>query len=80
VDGTPFILETELISKDLGTLDLPFEARYNIAPSQSVLSLGNLAGGLEARRLAWGLIPSWSADGARSCFCSGKHIVSMAIE
>ena len=49
--------------KGLATLDLPFEPRYNIAPSQSVLSLGDFGSGLEARFLTWGLIPSWSTDG-----------------
>jgi putative SOS response-associated peptidase YedK len=49
--------------KGLATLDLPFEARYNIAPSQSVLGLGDFGTGLEARLLKWGLIPSWSIDG-----------------
>src|SRR5437660_5869770 len=49
--------------KGLTTLDLPFEARYNIAPSQSVLCLGDFGRGLEARLLTWGLIPSWSTDG-----------------
>jgi putative SOS response-associated peptidase YedK len=49
--------------KGLATLDLPFEPRYNIAPSQRVLSLGDFGRGLEARLLTWGLIPSWSTDG-----------------
>ena len=49
--------------KGLASLDLPFEARYNIAPSQSVLSLGDFGRGLEARLLTGGLIPSWSTDG-----------------
>jgi hypothetical protein len=49
--------------KGLATLDLPFEPKYNIAPSQSVLSLGDFGTGLEARLTTWGLIPSWSADG-----------------
>jgi putative SOS response-associated peptidase YedK len=49
--------------KGLSTLDLPFEARYNIAPSQDVLVIGNFGHGLEARMLIWGLIPSWSTDG-----------------
>src|SRR5437588_384528 len=49
--------------KGLVPLDLPFEARYNIAPSQSVLTIGDFGSGLEARLLTWGLIPSWSADG-----------------
>ena len=49
--------------KGLATLDLPFEARYNIAPSQSVLAIGGFGTGLEARLTTWGLIPSWSTDG-----------------
>jgi putative SOS response-associated peptidase YedK len=49
--------------KGLASLDLPFEARYNIAPSQSVLTIGDFGSGLDARFLTWGLIPSWSTDG-----------------
>ena len=44
-------------------LDLPLEPRYNIAPSQNVLTIGEFGAGLEARLLTWGLIPSWSTDG-----------------
>ena len=44
-------------------LDLPLEPRYNIAPSQNVLTIGDFGAGLEARLLKWGLIPSWSTDG-----------------
>src|SRR5438552_13425567 len=46
-----------------GLASLPFEARYNIAPSQSVLTLGDFGDGLEGRLITWGLIPSWSTDG-----------------
>ena len=49
--------------KGLASLDLPFEARYNIAPSQNVLTIGDFGSGLEARLLTWGLIPSWSTEG-----------------
>jgi putative SOS response-associated peptidase YedK len=49
--------------KGLADPDLLFEPRYNIAPSQNVLSLGDFGSGLEARLLTWGLIPSWSTDG-----------------
>jgi|ERR1051326_182642 putative SOS response-associated peptidase YedK len=49
--------------KGLASLDLPFEARYNIAPSQSILTIGDFGAGLEGRFLTWGLIPSWSTDG-----------------
>ena len=44
-------------------MDLPFEARYNIAPSQNVLTIGDFGVGLEGRLMTWGLIPSWSTDG-----------------
>jgi putative SOS response-associated peptidase YedK len=49
--------------KGLASQDLPFEARYNIAPSQNVLTVGDFGAGLEGRLLTWGLIPSWSTDG-----------------
>src|ERR1043165_9157118 len=47
----------------LRTIDEPFEAHYNIAPTQSVLAIANFGAGLEARSITWGLIPSWSTDG-----------------
>jgi putative SOS response-associated peptidase YedK len=43
-------------------LDLPLVPRYNIAPSQNVLTIGDFGAGLEARLLTWGLIPSWSKE------------------
>jgi putative SOS response-associated peptidase YedK len=49
--------------KGLTALDLPFEARYNIAPSQRIVALADFGKGIEARMLTWGLIPSWSTDG-----------------
>jgi putative SOS response-associated peptidase YedK len=42
--------------------DLPFGARYNIAPSQNVMALGDFGSGLEIADFTWGLIPSWSAE------------------
>src|SRR5207248_10410336 len=41
----------------------PHEPRYNIAPSQNVLTVGEFGSGLEARLLTSGRIPSWSSDG-----------------
>ena len=38
------------------------EARYNIAPTQTVLSIHQGADGREAKLLKWGLIPSWAKD------------------
>jgi putative SOS response-associated peptidase YedK len=48
--------------KGLINLDLPFEARYNIAPSQQIAAIADFGKGIEARMLTWGLIPSWSTD------------------
>ena len=36
--------------------------RYNIAPSQTVLTLADFGSGPELSPLTWGLIPSWSTD------------------
>lgn len=49
--------------KGFTALDLLFEARYNIAPSQEILTIADFGQGIEARMLTWGLIPSWSTDG-----------------
>lgn len=49
--------------KGLSTSELPFEARYNIAPSQSILAIADFGHGMELTSLTWGLIPSWSSDG-----------------
>src|SRR6185295_6355513 len=43
--------------------DLPYEPRYNIAPTQEVLAIGDFGNGPEVRLLTWGLIPSWSTEG-----------------
>jgi len=45
--------------------DLPFEARYNIAPTQDVLVVVDFGRGLELTKLSWGLIPARSVDGKR---------------
>ena len=49
--------------KGLHTFDLPFEARYNIAPSQSVTAIAEFGTGPVVTSFVWGLIPSWSKDG-----------------
>jgi putative SOS response-associated peptidase YedK len=49
--------------KGLPALDLPFEPRYNIAPSQEIIAIADFGCGPEARSVVWGLIPSWSTDG-----------------
>ena len=45
--------------------DLPFEARYNIAPTQEVLVIADFGSGLELTKLVWGLIPARTSDGKR---------------
>ena len=40
----------------------PVEARYNIAPTQDVLSVHETPDGREMKFLKWGLIPSWAKD------------------
>ncbi len=49
--------------KGLSTSELPFEARYNIAPTQSILAIADFGHGTGLTSLTWGLIPSWSSDG-----------------
>src|SRR5215471_18746117 len=49
--------------KGVVDLDLPFEARYNIAPSQNITVIADFGRGPETRSMVWGLIPSWSSDG-----------------
>lgn len=58
-----FELATDLKLKGLSTSELPFEARYNIAPSQSILAIADLGNSLDLRYLVWGLVPSRSKDG-----------------
>src|SRR5437763_1137715 len=49
--------------KGVPALDLPFEPRYNIAPTQTITTIVDFGGGPELRPRVWGLIPSWSTDG-----------------
>lgn len=39
-----------------------FDARYNIAPTQSIAAVRAMSTGRALNMLRWGLIPSWSAD------------------
>ena len=45
--------------------NLPFEPRYNIAPTQDVFVVADLGNGPELTTLSWGLIPAQSGDGKR---------------
>lgn len=51
--------------KGVSTPDLPFEARYNIAPTQEVIVVADFGDGPELTKLVWGLIPARSTDGKR---------------
>lgn len=51
--------------KGVSNPDLPFEARYNIAPTQEVIVVADFADGPELTKLVWGLIPARSTDGKR---------------
>lgn len=46
------------------TMDGPYEARYNIAPSQPVLHIHQFTGETQSDYARWGLIPSWHKDPA----------------
>lgn len=43
----------------------PFEARYNIAPTQEIFVIADFGSGLELTKVVWGLIPARSTDGKR---------------
>ncbi len=44
---------------------LLFQDRYNVAPTQQVLTIVTQDGRRKVRPMRWGLIPSWSKDGDR---------------
>lgn len=51
------------VKSEFGLEEVPsLEARYNIAPTQSVLAVRQIADEREAVMLKWGLIPSWAKD------------------
>lgn len=55
---------------------LPFEPRYNIAPTQDVFVVADLGDGVELTTLSWGLIPAHSTDGRRLINARGETIDS----
>jgi putative SOS response-associated peptidase YedK len=49
------------LKKEFGVEEVPeVEARYNIAPTQSILGVRQMPDGREMSLLKWGLIPSWA--------------------
>ncbi len=60
-----FVLDAtrEAVERLFGVaLDGPFEARFNIAPTQPVLFVHQFSGEVRADYARWGLIPSWHKD------------------
>jgi putative SOS response-associated peptidase YedK len=49
--------EFDLRIDDVGGL-----GRYNIAPTEQVLTIASPKGAAEAELMRWGLVPSWSKD------------------
>lgn len=41
---------------------IPFPPRYNIAPTQPVLTVANMPAGRDAVLMRWGLVPHWVKD------------------
>lgn len=51
------------LAKEFGVTEVPkVEARYNIAPTQEILSVRESADGREVTFFKWGLVPSWAKD------------------
>ena len=55
---------------------LPFEARYNVAPTQDVFVVADFGKGAELTKLSWGLIPAQSTEGKRFINARGETIES----
>jgi putative SOS response-associated peptidase YedK len=72
----------ELLAQHFGAdfTDVDWEPRYNIAPTQAVPVVRQVAQGkLEASAMRWGLIPSWAADpaiGARTINARSETVAS----
>lgn len=51
------------LAKEFKVAEVPqVEARYNIAPTQEILAVRELADGREMAFFKWGLVPSWAKD------------------
>ncbi len=64
------------LAEEFGLRQVP-EApdRYNIAPGQLVEAVVDAGGGSEMRLVTWGLVPSWSKEGAK-----GRGFVNARME
>jgi putative SOS response-associated peptidase YedK len=51
------------LAKEFKVAEVPqVEARYNVAPTQEILAVRELADGREMTFFKWGLVPSWAKD------------------
>ena len=51
------------MAKAFGVEEVPeYEARFNIAPTQTITSVHQTLDGREMKFLKWGLVPSWAKD------------------
>ncbi len=51
------------LAREFQVEEMPdIEPRYNIAPTQDILSIQRTDEGREAVMLKWGLVPSWAKD------------------
>jgi putative SOS response-associated peptidase YedK len=51
------------LAKEFKVAEVPqVEARYNIAPTQEILAVRELADGREMTFFKWGLVPAWAKD------------------
>lgn len=60
-----FALKTPIknVAKEFGIEEMPpVEARYNIAPTQVILSVLQITDERQVKHLKWGLVPSWAKD------------------
>jgi putative SOS response-associated peptidase YedK len=46
----------------INSISFPYEAKYNVAPSQNLLAIVGTSAGNRLGQLRWGLIPSWAND------------------
>jgi putative SOS response-associated peptidase YedK len=55
------------LAKEFKVAEVPqVEARYNVAPTQEILAVRELADGREMSFFKWGLVPSWAKDTSMS--------------
>ena len=46
-----------------------YEPRFNVAPTQRIVVIPTIDGQREARRMRWGLVPSWAKDSKIGASC-----------